>query len=50
LTALVYLTFEGRAWPFERAKPPVPPRRKTDEYIGEAAGCSPAQEIANAKT
>ncbi len=28
VTALVYLTFEGRAWPFERAKPPVPPRRR----------------------
>ena len=28
VTALVYRTFEGRAWPFERAKPPVPPRRR----------------------
>ena len=28
VTALVYLTFEGRAWPFERAKPRVPPRRR----------------------
>jgi hypothetical protein len=28
VTALVYLAFEGRAWPFERAKPPVPPRRR----------------------
>ena len=28
VTALVYLTFEGRAWPFERAKPPVPPGRR----------------------
>ena len=25
VTALVYPTFEGRGWPFERAKPPVPP-------------------------
>ena len=28
VTALVYLTFERRAWPFERAKPRVPPRRR----------------------
>ena len=25
-------------------------RTETDEYIREAAGCSPAQEIADAKT
>ena len=50
VTALVYLTFEGRAWPSSARSRRCRQDGETDEYIREAAGCSPAPEIADAKT
>jgi hypothetical protein len=50
VTALVYLTFRGKGIAIRAREAAGAPRRRDDEYIREAAGCSPAQEIAGAKT
>lgn len=49
LTALVYLIVRGKGMA-ERAREQAPQaKQQTDDYIRDAAGRSPAQEIADAK-
>ncbi|CAJ1578889.1 PLDc N-terminal domain-containing protein [[Mycobacterium] wendilense] len=49
LTALVYLIARGRGMAERAREAAQSAQRQTDEYIRQAAGRSPAQEIADAK-
>lgn len=48
-TALVYLVVRGRGMTERAREAAAAAKQQTDEYIREAAGRSPAQEIADAK-
>jgi hypothetical protein len=50
LTALVYLIARGQGMGVRAREAAVSAKKDTDTYIREAAGRSPAQEIADAKT
>lgn len=49
LTALVYLIARGDGMALRAREAAVSAKRETDDYIKQAAGRSPAQEIADAK-
>lgn len=49
LTALVYLIARGRGMAERARDAALAAKKETDSYIREAAGRSPAQEIADAK-
>lgn len=49
LTALVYLIARGRGMSERAQAAALAAKRETDDYIKQAAGRSPAQEIADAK-
>nr|WP_313775471.1 SHOCT domain-containing protein [Mycobacterium sp.] len=49
LTALVYLIARGKGMSERAREQAMQAKRETDDYIRQAAGHSPAQEIANAK-
>ncbi len=49
LTALVYLTVRGSGMAERAREAAAAAKQQTDDYIREAAGRSPAQEIADAK-
>lgn len=49
LTALVYLAVRGKGMAERAREAALAAKRQTDDYIKEAAGRSPAQEIADAK-
>ena len=49
LTALVYLVTRGQGMAERAREAAAAAKRETDAYIREAAGRSPAQEIADAK-
>ena len=49
LTALVYLIARGDGMALRARQAAVTAKRETDDYIKQAAGRSPAQEIADAK-
>ncbi|MGB5110712.1 MAG: hypothetical protein WBO08_03455 [Mycobacterium sp.] len=49
LTALVYLIARGKGMSERAHEQAMQAKRETDDYIRQAAGRSPAQEIANAK-
>ncbi|OMC05245.1 hypothetical protein A5733_20025 [Mycobacterium sp. NS-7484] len=49
LTALVYLIARGKGMSERAQAAAVAAKRETDDYIRQAAGRSPAQEIADAK-
>ena len=49
LTALVYLAARGRGMAERAREAALAAKQQTDDYIKEAAGRSPAQEIADAK-
>lgn len=49
LTALVYLIARGDGMALRAREAAVTAKRETDDYIKQAAGRSPAQEIADAK-
>ena len=49
LTALVYLIARGDGMALRAREAAVSAKRETDDYITQAAGRSPAQEIADAK-
>ncbi|CAA0133678.1 Uncharacterised protein [Mycolicibacterium vanbaalenii] len=49
LTALVYLIVRGKGMAERARDQAVQAKAQTDEYIKQAAGRSPAQEIADAK-
>jgi predicted ferric reductase len=48
-TALVYLIFRGQGMSVRAHEAAVAAKKQTDDYIREAAGRSPAEEIAHAK-
>lgn len=48
-TALVYLVVRGRDMTLRAREAAVAAKQQTDDYIRDAAGRSPAQEIADAK-
>lgn len=48
-TALVYLVVRGRDMTARAREAAVAAKQQTDDYIRDAAGRSPAQEIADAK-
>ena len=50
LTALVYLIARGQGMAVRAREAAASAKKDTDTYIREAAGRSPAQEIADAKT
>ena len=49
LTAVVYLIFRGQGMSVRAHEAAVAAKKQTDDYIREAAGRSPAEEIAHAK-
>ena len=49
LTALVYLIARGKGMAERAREQALEAKQQTDEYIRQAAGRSPAQEIADAK-
>lgn len=49
LTALVYLIVRGKGMAERARKQALQAKQQTDDYIRDAAGRSPAQEIADAK-
>ncbi|BBX71588.1 SHOCT domain-containing protein [Mycolicibacterium psychrotolerans] len=49
LTSLVYLIVRGDGMALRAREAAASAKRETDDYIREAAGRSPAQEIADAK-
>lgn len=49
LTALVYLIARGKGMAERAREQAMAAKRETDDYIKQAAGRSPAQEIADAK-
>ena len=49
LTAIVYLIARGRGMTERAREAALAAKKDTDEYIRQAAGRSPAQEIAHAK-
>lgn len=49
LTALVYLIFRGQGMSTRAREAAVEAKQQTDDYIRQAAGRSPAEEIAQAK-
>ena len=49
LTALVYLIARGKGMAERARDQAMAAKRETDDYIKQAAGRSPAQEIADAK-
>src|SRR3954447_19436357 len=49
LTALAYVIFRGRGMAVRSHEAAVAAKRQTDDYIKQAAGRSPAEEIAHAK-
>jgi hypothetical protein len=49
LTALVYLIARGDGMTLRAREAAVATKKETDDYIRQAAGRSPAQEIADAK-
>ena len=49
ITALVYLIARGKGMAERSREAAVAAKKETDDYIREAAGRSPAQEIADAK-
>ena len=49
LTALVYLIFRGQGMSVRAHEAAVAAKKQTDDYIKQAAGRSPAEEIAHAK-
>ena len=49
LTALVYLIFRGQGMATRAREAALEAKQQTDEYIRQAAGRSPAEEIAHAK-
>jgi len=49
LTALVYLIARGKGMAERAREQAMTAKRETDDYIKQAAGRSPAQEIADAK-
>ncbi|UXA17766.1 hypothetical protein [Mycobacterium sp. SMC-4] len=49
LTALVYLIVRGRGMAERAREQALQAKRETDDYIRQAAGRSPAQDIADAK-
>jgi hypothetical protein len=49
LTALVYLIARGEGMALRAREATLSAKKETDSYIREAAGRSPAQEIADAK-
>ena len=49
LTALIYLIARGKGMAQRAQAAAAEARKQTDAYIREAAGRSPAQEIAHAK-
>ncbi|OAN36430.1 SHOCT domain-containing protein [Mycolicibacterium iranicum] len=49
LTALIYLVARGKGMAERAREQALQAKRETDEYIREAAGRNPAQEIADAK-
>ncbi len=49
LTALVYLIARGKGMAERAREQNMQAKRETDDYIKQAAGRSPAQEIADAK-
>ncbi|MCH9641330.1 MAG: hypothetical protein K0U70_01890 [Actinomycetia bacterium] len=50
LTALVYLIARGQGMAERAREEALQAKEQTDDYIKQAAGRSPAQEIADAKT
>jgi hypothetical protein len=50
LTALVYLIARGKGMAERAREQALQAKAQTDDYIKQAAGRSPAQEIADAKT
>ncbi|MGB0436613.1 MAG: hypothetical protein ACPGXI_15515 [Mycobacterium sp.] len=50
LTALVYLIARGQGMTERAREQALQAKEQTDDYIKQAAGRSPAQEIADAKT
>jgi hypothetical protein len=50
LTALVYLIVRGRGMTERAREAAAAAQKQTDDYIRQAAGRSPAQEIADAKS
>jgi hypothetical protein len=49
LTALVYLIFRGEGMAVRSREAAAEAKKQTDDYIRQAAGRSPAEEIAHAK-
>jgi uncharacterized membrane protein len=49
LTALAYLVFRGQGMSVRAHEAAVAAKKQTDDYIKQAAGRSPAEEIAHAK-
>lgn len=49
LTALIYLVARGRGMAERAREQALQAKRETDDYIRQAAGRNPAQEIADAK-
>ena len=49
LTALIYVIARGQGMTTRAQEAALSARKQTDDYIREAAGRSPAQEIADAK-
>jgi Phospholipase_D-nuclease N-terminal len=49
LTALAYLVFRGQGMALRSREAAAAAQRATDDYIRQAAGRSPAEEIAHAK-
>ena len=49
LTALVYLIVRGQGMAERAREAAVAAKKQTDDYIRQAAGRSPAEEIAHAK-
>jgi hypothetical protein len=48
-TALIYLIFRGQGMSVRAHEAAVAAKKQTDDYIRQAAGRSPAEEIAHAK-
>jgi Phospholipase_D-nuclease N-terminal len=49
LTALAYLAFRGQGMAMRAREAAAEAKQQTDDYIRQAAGRSPAEEIAHAK-
>lgn len=49
LTAVVYLIFRGQGMAVRAHEAAAAAKQQTDDYIRQAAGRSPAEEIAHAK-